>query len=783
MKSTEFRSIAYRSAAAFLLVVLVFPNFDIVSAVGVDNSLAWAFNHFYSTGLDQASHIIFPHGPLAFLMNPQALGGDLDAAFLWTITILWTFFFVLLSLDPDPDRFAWHFLLAAVLGVIVQPQMQLVGIVAAGLMMHWTSRSLAWLIVAVLAALIALHVRAGVGIIACTLLFAHAVILLWKRRAWRTVGITLCGFVLGAIVLRFVLFGSLVGFGTYYRGLFELARASSAATGLHPANDWFVLGVAIVLFVALPIAYRTGRVRYVYALFSLALFASWKHGMTREDIPHARGLFIFMALFFGLLLLVWRSPRPTAVLAIAAILTLGYRALASTVGYAEFVVVPFGVQRFHAWAFDRDDMTQRAMDVSKRNLAVQRLPNELVDRLNSGTVDVYPWEFSYIPANGLQWKPRPVLQSYASYTPWLDGRNAEFFRNRYGAERILWEFNADQWGGRMGSVDDRYLLNDEPQTILAILDQYKWTAGTDRVAVLERTAEHQLGETRTVGSSVESWDTWIEVPKAENGILRAKVDVRGTVWRALKDFVYKDAVYSVLYRMADGRTLRYRIVPDLAVEGIWVSPFIQHPEHLSIEQEVVAIRFQCSEMAMVSNELPIEWELTALSDEADVKNAFGLFGKVDTDRDTATVSVLDMETSSANWEWDPSKRTDSLAHSGKHSQLLIAEAFSPTYVRSLDSLSAPFHVRGSAWVRAPKDAELVLAIAVEDDLGAITWEAVDVQEMLFDEQEWWRVVIEREVQPGPGRKLKVYVWNTGEVPALVDDLSVEILSASQPTTP
>ncbi|MBK9762840.1 MAG: hypothetical protein IPO87_05630 [Flavobacteriales bacterium] len=777
MNGAGIRLIAYRLAGAFLLIILVFPRFDIVSAVGVDNSLAWAFNHFFSTGLDQASHIIFPHGPLAFLMYPQALGGDLDAAFFGTVAILGTFFFSLLSLGSDQDRSAWHFLLAAMLGVIVQPQMQFVGIVAAGLMLHWTTRSTAWLAVAVIAALIALHVRAGVGIIACTLLFAHAVILIWKRREWRTVGITLLGFILGAIVLRSVLYGSLVGFGTYYIGLFELARASSAATGLHPDNDWSVLGVAILLFIALPIVYKDARLRYAFALFSLALFASWKHGITREDIYHARGLFIFIALFFGLLLLVWRSPRPMALLAMATVLILGYRALASTLLYEELVVAPVGVQRYHEWAFDRDTMTQRALEVSTRNLAVQQLPKELVDRLNSGSVDVYPWEFSYIPANGLHWKPRPVLQSYASYTPWLDGHNADFFRDRYGADRILWHFNADKWGGRMGSVDDRYLLNDEPRTILAILDQYKWTAGTDRVAVLERTAEHQLGDTRTVGSSVETWDEWIDVPKAANGILRAKVDVQGTLWRALKDFVYKDAVYSVLYRLADGRTLSYRIVPDLAIEGIWVAPFIQHPEHSKIEQEVVAIRFQCSEMAMVSRDLAIEWELTALSNDAEVKNAFGLFGKVDIDGDTATVSVLDMETTSANWEWSASNRTDSIAHSGRHSHLLVPEAFSPTYIHPMDSLTEPFHVRAAAWVRAPKDAKLVLAIAVEDTLGAISWEAVDVQDMLFDEQEWWRVVIEREVQPGPGRKLKVYVWNTGELPALLDDLSVEIVPA------
>ena len=77
--SSGLRDIAFRLLATALLVVLTFPRLDVVSDVGVDNSLAWAFNHLFSTGLDQASHLVFPHGPLAFIMYPQALGGDLGA--------------------------------------------------------------------------------------------------------------------------------------------------------------------------------------------------------------------------------------------------------------------------------------------------------------------------------------------------------------------------------------------------------------------------------------------------------------------------------------------------------------------------------------------------------------------------------------------------------------------------------------------------------------------------------------------------------------------------------
>jgi len=770
------RDTAFRLLATAFLVILTFPRFDVVSDVGVDNSLAWAFNHFYTTGLQQAAHVVFPHGPLAFIMYPQALGGDLGAALIAEVLILGTFLFSLLSLGAhtDRDRFVWHALLAAALGAVVQVQMQLVGITAVALVLHWRTSGKGWSGLAVLAALIGLQVRAGVGIMACTLLFSHAVLLIWKRKDWRTVAVTTVGFLVAAIVLRWMLYGDLVGLGTYYAGLFELARASSAATGLYPENNWWALLPAILLFIAIPLLAKDAPVRHLFALFALALFAAWKHGITREDIFHARGLFVFLLFFFGVLLLVWEQPRPFTLLAVGAVLILSYRALAATFLYGDLTLSPFGVNRFAEWVWDRPAMTERAIGHSKRNLAQHRLTDSLVQRLQRGTVDVYPWEFSYIPANDLHWKPRPVLQSYASYTPWLDQRNADFFREDQGADRIIWHFVKDRWGGTMGSVDDRYLLNDEPQAILAMLDRYRWSAGTNEVAILERSTEHRLGEARSMGSTTAEWNAWVDVPEAGDNILRAKPTVRGTLYRSVKDFVYKDALYTILYRLADGSTRSYRFVPVWPAEGLWVAPFIQHPENDQIEQRVVAIRFQCSEPAMVYADLTIEWELIPLSANAATPHAAGLFGKTrQNNAGSGTTATLDFETEHAEWPWRTAIRIDSIAHNGAHASVVEAGGYSTPYVLALDSIAGPMVVKGSAWLRAPADAQVSFVVSVEDNVGSVYWEAVEATEMVFSADEWWRVSIDRKIPVGAGRHLSVYLWNQGPVPVLLDDAAVE----------
>lgn len=765
-----------RVLGAALLTILTFPRIDLDTGLSVDNALAWAFNHLFSTGLEQGAHIVFPHGPLAFILYPQALGGDLSAALIGLLAVLGTYYFAMLSIGTSADRSRTVLVgvVAAGLAPILQVHLQLVAIVACGLLLHWRTESRGWLVLSLFVTLIALHVRAGVGVMTCGLLAMHALLLMWKKRAWRMVLISLVGFIVTAIILRLVLFGTLYGIDTYYVGLWELTRASSAAVGLHPQNDWWSIAGAIIAFASVPLLARDRTLNHVLVLFIPVLYAAWKHGMTREDVEHTRGLFIIALLVFALIIFLTERIKPPVVIAMAVSLILGYHALQPTWGYKELTVAPVGVNRLHDWVFERDTLSAAAIERSRTNLRPQVLPEALTQRLAQGTVDCYPWDYTYIPANDLAWRPRPVIQSYASYTPWLDAQNANFFRDGKGADRIIWHFANDRWGGHMASPDDRYQLNDEPQALLEMLDNYTWTAGNDQVAILERSMPGKLAAPVDLGSVTGTWDSWIAVPKHTGGILRAKVDVEGTLLRAIKDFVYKDAVYTVLYRTAEGAAYAYRFVPDLATEGIWVAPFIQHPESGEIPPVVSEVRFMCSEHAMVKETFTMQWELIPMAQPGtDAATLFGI-----TDRSSVALlshSHFGFEHAITNWSWQ-GEHTDSLAHEDHHAYLMGPDKFTPAYEIGLDSITGPITVRAGAWVHATAGVKCSVIISVEDAAGNIFWEATDVQHFLLMPDEWWRASMERTVPTGPGRRLKVYLWNTGSKPLLVDDIWVDVVT-------
>jgi hypothetical protein len=69
-----------------------------------------------------------------------------------------------------------------------------------------------------------------------------------------------------------------------------------------------------------------------------------------------------------------------------------------------------------------------------------------------GSVDVYPSNQAIVLAHGLDYRPRPVIQSYSAQTPELAGLNAAFLRGDRAPENIFFEVKTID--GRFPSADD-----------------------------------------------------------------------------------------------------------------------------------------------------------------------------------------------------------------------------------------------------------------------------------------------------------------------------------------
>lgn len=92
-------------------------------------------------------------------------------------------------------------------------------------------------------------------------------------------------------------------------------------------------------------------------------------------------------------------------------------------------------------------------------------PASVINKIGKKTVDVYPWNIQLIIENKLNYLPRPALQSYTVFTPYLENLDFEHYNNNATApEFVVYDFI---------TIDGRYPLFDEPKVNLALLKNYQ----------------------------------------------------------------------------------------------------------------------------------------------------------------------------------------------------------------------------------------------------------------------------------------------------------------------
>lgn len=125
------------------------------------------------------------------------------------------------------------------------------------------------------------------------------------------------------------------------------------------------------------------------------------------------------------------------------------------------------------------------------------------------------------------------------------------------------------------------------------------------------------------------------------------------------------------------------------------------------------------------------------------------------------------------------KIINSASFSGKRSLQLPPNAFSSTYVLGLDNLLFQnLYIRSSCWIKSEtpqKEDGVVLVISIENEDGTLLWKGRKLAEQAINSTHWTKLTLDTAYQQiEQGAVLKVYVWNNGIAPVVVDDLEVQI---------
>lgn len=785
------RTLALFIGGSVVAAILTFPFPVSVFANGIDPPLAWVFNFLINGHIELSKEIVFPHGPLAFIMYPLTMGPNFWIAISIHLVLRITMAFALIKLTTNkPAAFTvMAFISAIVLLAFNDILLTALELVILCYLNFFERRNVWWLIPALILTPVFLFVKAFLGIVCLVIACTFFIIMIYRCLIGIESFYRLLLFLIVPVVGFFVwilLYGHLSGLSYFLKGMIQLAGDNSAAASVYPQNNWWLLIVGILSGISLIILNLREKViiRYV-VLAGPAIFAIWKYGMAREDNQHAMVLFLFILFLVLIFNLLTKKFKVTNLL-LAIIIVGAFMLNLKNAFYFESPVIHFnGILKTGSAAFHYRNFKDTCWASNTRSIKRNILDRNIREIIGNSTVDIYPWDYSYIDANKLNWQPRPVLQSYASYTRALDDLNSSHFRSSKASNFLIWELQKithDIHGGNLESIDGRYLLNDEPDALISMICNYQPVArqeGTFAAIILKkRSLPLQYKET-LIGHSKTTWNEWVDVPDERFDLIRASVGIKPNLTGRIKSFFYKNEAFYVYYLMESGEVRMYRIIPKNAAYGLWINPLFLDASHKNTESKIMKIMFRCSDTGLMKQTIPVIWKESTFSYPAggetskqSISPIYEFFGKKVLNTESQHfVSINNLE--KQELYWTVSDRDHLKQHFTFLYQTLPPGGYSCSFEFPLDSLNmnnsaAQMTIKANCWALGSSGSKGVYVISVEQNNTSLLWKAVDINPFLHDRFSANLVTnfcqIDSTILSRKDIKIKVYAWNTGNVP-------------------
>ena len=184
-----------------------------------------------------------------------------------------------------------------------------------------------------------------------------------------------------------------------------------------------------------------------------------------------------------------------------------------------------------------------------------------------GGADLYDCYQGALFANGIDYHPRPVIQSYSAYTPGLAQMNAEWLRSDRAAANIFFAIQA--FDERFPSLDDGFSWPE-------LLTRYDILGRSDPAGTYLRLSRSTTPREYRLAPLQET-TVVLGKPFAlpiTNGPVWAEIEIKETLAGHLCSFFYKPTVLTAGIELADHTEKTVRIIPGMARAGFLVSPYI-----------------------------------------------------------------------------------------------------------------------------------------------------------------------------------------------------------------
>ena len=551
-------------------------------AAGLDPSWMLAVNQAVAQGLSFGDQVIFTFGPYASVYTQQyhpatdamMLGASMSLALsYWLALVLvmsgarwpWTVAFVVISLAVTYSRDAIFFVEALVAALATYT------IVSSSRESRSPGVSRLVCVALLLAPLGLLPLVKGSTLVLCGTLAALCVLLsLAEKRI--AIAVTCALSPVASMLVFWVAAGQPVAaLPPYITNMAEMAGGYAQAMALEGnvrEIALYVVASAALLGTVLAQSALTKASRlFLFCAFGMFLFVAFKAGFVRHD---AHAFAAANSVLLAAMILPFSVRTTAAVLPAVLVAVLSWadihthHAQASMAKVIDTLASVYSATRTGL----RHGVHRRDWLRPQFDAALRRLNEEAAFPVLPGTTDIYSFNQSSLIASGNTWAPRPVLQSYAAYTPPLAEANRRHLSADQAPRNII--FRVEPVGTRLPSLEDG-------PSWPVLLSRYRPVRFDRDFLFLER--REVDGNDDGGNSSQRSrrrFGESITMPPSAGGPILAHVAIRPSLRDRIGSFLFKPGQLKIRLRLRNGQRREYQLIAGMAAAGFVVSPLVEN---------------------------------------------------------------------------------------------------------------------------------------------------------------------------------------------------------------
>ncbi len=567
----------------FLLIVilLLLPEHIInLQPIGIDASWETGLNIAVKNGLTFGRDIIFTYGPLGFLSthnSPEITYGNLWI-FLFDLVLLGLIVYIInRSIKGNYSLVVYGLIYIAVYNLTyAQSTWRLLLIVLYFIIRGIKEYDIFSQVVITLLLVLQFFIKPSAAIYFIVIFIVTSLYLTicGKRWAWLfPVALAMLIFIL-SFPLKVDLKGYIVSTFDFSRTYSE-AMSRMAVRGLKYTLSIFsalnIIFSFMIIALVLIIKNKKAETILISGIAGLYIFFFFKQGYVRLDSSH---LLAFWSIALSMLLIYFQfetdlKNRLTRYLFIWIIIV----TTASFSFFSKFeegkypVPLPVGyLTELFAKSYIQDYYNAGAKSYE--------MPETVFNKIKQSTVDVIPYDICSVYFNGLNYKPRPVIQSYAASSDLSNRYNSDFFKRKDSPRYII-------FGN--GSIDGRYPFWDESQTKNTLLSEYAvadslfaWKEKRDTSFLLEK-REQPLQLTKyQISDTLIGINNKIVIKKSDN-LLVMSADIKYNTTGRLKNIIYRPSFINIRLFYENGGSGIYRLILPELKHGVIINKKIISP--------------------------------------------------------------------------------------------------------------------------------------------------------------------------------------------------------------